>query len=139
MTGTCRWLHERLDTLPMVRFPLAPANFPDDGIYFIYEEGESWGHGGTKPRIVRVGTSKDGNLRSRISEHFLLNESKMDFDASRPAPHDRSIFRKNMGRAILKRERDPYLSTWEVDFTTHANRDELSHRRDIAKEKAVEA
>jgi len=34
---------------------------------------------GLKPRIVRIGTHKENNFQSRISEHFLLNESKMNF------------------------------------------------------------
>jgi hypothetical protein len=40
-------------------------------------QGESSDHGNRKvrPRIVRIGTHKDNNFRSRISEHFLLNES----------------------------------------------------------------
>jgi hypothetical protein len=39
-------------------------------IYFFYEDGEFWGHGGNRLRIVRIGTHKDGNFRSRIKEHF---------------------------------------------------------------------
>jgi hypothetical protein len=68
--------------------------------------------------VVRIGTHRDGNFRSRIGEHFLLNESKMNFTAENPAPHERSIFRKNIGRALLNRAGDDYLKTWEIDFTT---------------------
>lgn len=95
---------------------------PNNGIYFFYEDGEVSGHGGAddtnnnKPRIVRIGIHKDGNFKSRISEHFLLNESKMHFTSKTSASHDRSIFRKNLGRALL--EGDEYLNTWKIDFTT---------------------
>ena len=39
-----------------------------------------------------------------------------------PAPKDRSIFRKNIGRDLLNREKDPYLECWEADFTISAER-----------------
>jgi hypothetical protein len=133
------WLHEHLESLPLVIYPFLLDSLPKDGIYFFYETGEYWGHGRPKPRVVRVGTSKDGNFRSRIKEHFLLDEKRMNYDRSRPAPHDRSILRKNIGRALLNLEHDPYLDVWEIDFTTPAKREQLGYRRDIAKEKAIEA
>ena len=57
-----------------------------------------------------------GTFRGRISEHYLLNESKMNFDASQMPPHDRSIFRKNIGRAVLNMAGDEYLLVWNIDF-----------------------
>src|ERR1017187_819595 len=92
MLETCEWLHEVLAPLPVVAYPFDLKRLPRNGIYFFYEQGESWGHSGSWPRIVRVGTHKEGNFRSRISEHFLPNERRMDFDVTRPRPHDRSIF-----------------------------------------------
>jgi len=103
MSELCRWLHEQLEQLP------------ENWIYFFYEDGEIWGHGGYKQRIVRIGTHKDGNFISRIKEHFLFDESKMNFDTTKPAPHERSIFRKNIGRALLNKEKDEYLKIWEID------------------------
>jgi hypothetical protein len=138
MSELCKWLHERLDSLPVVSFPFAIEKLPRNGIYFFYENGEDWGHGGTKPRIVRIGTARDGNFRSRISEHFLLDERKMQFDTSRAAPHERSIFRKNIGLALLNREHDPYMKVWEKDLTSRQARDEWSSRRNINKEKHIE-
>lgn len=139
MSELCKWLHQQLEQLPLIKYPFNTTNLPENGIYFFYEEGENWGHGSAHPRIVRVGTSKDGNLRKRIAEHFLLDESKMNFDASKPAPRERSIFRKNIGRALLNQRKDAYLTIWEIDFTTHEAREEYAHFRDIAKEKALEA
>lgn len=123
-----------------MRVPFDLASLPNNGIYFFYEDGEHWGHGGRKPRVVRVGTHKDGNFRSRIAEHFLLDERRMNFDAMKPAPHERSIFRKHLGAALLNKHSDPYLAVWNnIDFTPRATRDQHGHLRDIVKEKAIES
>jgi hypothetical protein len=124
----------------MIRFPFDLRSLPDNGIYFFYEEGEFWGHGGKRARIVRIGTHrKDGNFKHRIGEHFALDERRMGFDATRAAPRERSIFRKHIGRALLKQRGDPYLTIWELDFTSRAKRETYGHRRDIAKEKLLES
>ena len=138
MSETCEWLHEVLAPLLVVAYPFDLKRLPRNGVYFFYEQGEAWGHRGPGPRIVRVGTHKEGNFRSRISEHFLPNDRRMDFDVTKPRPHDRSIFRKNIGRALLNRDRDPYLEIWEVDMTPSANRNAWRDRRDIDKEKQIE-
>ena len=139
MSELCKWLHEQLERLPCFKYPFALNDLPENGIYFFYEQSETWGHFGIKPRIVRVGTSKDGNFRKRISEHYLLDESKMNFDASKPAPRERSIFRKNIGRALLNQRHDDYLKVWEIDFTSHKSRTENAHLRNVAKEKMLES
>lgn len=138
MSERCKWLHEQLEQLPPIKFPFKLQQLPENGIYFFYEQNEIWGHGGQKPRIVRIGTHKDGNFRNRIAEHYLLDESKMNFDAGSPAPHERSIFRKNIGRALLNQHADDYLQIWEIDFTTKKNREKFGHLRNIRKEKEVE-
>lgn len=139
MFELCKWLHEQLEILPLFSCPLNLGRLPQNGIYLFYEKGEVWGHGGENPRVVRIGTHKDGNFRSRIAEHFLLDERKMQFDLSRPAPKDRSIFRKNLGRALLNRGRDPYLHVWEKDFTSRQVREKWSHLRNIGTEQRIEA
>jgi hypothetical protein len=138
LSELCKWLHEQLEHLPLIAFPFEYNELPENGVYFFYEAGQYWGHGGTISRIVRVGTHRDGNFRSRIAEHFLLDERKMSFSPGEPAPHERSIFRKNIGRALLNRTGDPYLSVWEVDFTTRERREKYQHLRDIGKEVAIE-
>lgn len=135
---SCELLHISLSGLPLIRFPLNIQGLPDDGIYFFYEEGENWGHGEQKPRMVRVGTHREGNFKSRINDHFVLNEPKMGFAASSSAPKDRSIFRKNIGRAILNKHGDTYLSIWEIDFTTKKNRELYADLRDVNKERSIE-
>jgi len=139
MSDFCKWLHEQLEQLPTIRFPIKLERLPVDGIYFFYEDGEIWGHGGNKPRIVRIGTHRDGNFRSRIREHYLLDESKMNFDINKPKPSDRSIFRKNIGRALLNRDKDDYLQIWEIDFMKRKNRELFKNKRDIDKEKRTES
>jgi hypothetical protein len=138
MSELCKWLHKQLEQLPLIKFPFELGQLPENGIYFFYEDGEIWGHGEDKPRIVRVGTHRDGNFRSRIKEHFLLDESKMDFDATNPKPSDRSIFRKHIGRALLNRNNDAYLKAWDKDFIKKINREKHRRLRNIQKEKDIE-
>jgi hypothetical protein len=139
MSELCKWLHEQLDQLPILSYPFDRKQLPRNGIYFLYEKGEIWGHGGTRSRIVRIGTHRGSNFQSRIGEHFLLNESKMDFDESKPKPSDRSILRKHIGRALLNREGDDYLDVWEKSFIPKKNRDRFKRQRDMKKEKKLEA
>lgn len=82
---------------------------PNNGIYIIFEKDERYK---TWDRIVRVGTHTGNNqLRSRLKQHFT-NENK-----------NRSIFRKNIGRCILNRDKDPYLMNWEFDSTSKADKE----------------
>jgi hypothetical protein len=86
---------------------------PLNGIYIMFEKDEV-GHDGD--RIVRIGThTGDRQLKNRIYQHFE-NENK-----------NRSMFRKNIGRCILNKERSPYLSTWELDTTSKKNKELFSH------------
>lgn len=138
LSEKCRWLHIELGSLPLIKYPFRAAILPRSGIYFFYEKGESWGHSDDRLRIVRVGTHRKANFRSRISQHFLLDESKRKFGINKPKPSDRSIFRKNIGRALLNRNGDPYLEIWEIDFIARENRQCFGHLRDIEKEREVE-
>ena len=156
----CRWLHEKLESLYLIKFPFDLTKLPDNGIYFFYEEGENSTHIGydyddnvhadnnnsslstnAKARIVRIGTHIEGNFSSSISEHFLLNEATkmMNFTISNPKPSDRSIFRKNIGRALLNKENDYYQKIWEIDFMTRENCNNYGIMRNIQKEKEIES
>lgn len=134
----CEWLHRSLDALPVFSHPFDVAKLPNKGIYFFYEKGEYCGHGTGSPRIVRVGTHRGGNFRSRIAyDHYNLRERKMEtLDQQRP--HDRSIVRCHIGRALLNRARDPYLAVWKMDFTTRKIRDAKRHLLDLNKEMVIE-
>jgi len=138
MSEKCQWLHEVLEELPLIKYPFRLELLSLNGIYFFYEKGEIWGYGDEKLRIVRIGTHRGNNFRNRIAEHFLINEKKMGFDRNNPKPSDRSIFRKNIGRALLHKNKDSYLKIWEIDFLPRANREKYSDLRDIEKERSIE-
>jgi len=138
VTNLCRWIHEQLERLPLFKYPFNLEDLPKCGIYFFYEEGEIWGHGGDKPRIVRIGTHRGNNFRNRLKEHYLLNDQWMNFDIKKSRPHDRSIFRKNIGRALLNKWGDSYIKIWNIDFIPKANREKYKNSRDISKEKKIE-
>jgi hypothetical protein len=139
-SGKCSWLHNQLESLPIVKFPFNVKSLPSNGIYFFYEEGEIIDHGyGLKPRIVRIGTHKENNFQSRISEHFLLNESKMNFTIANPKPSDRSTFRNDIGRALLNKNNDYYLKIWNIDYMFKENRLKMNLMRNIEKEKQIES
>jgi hypothetical protein len=119
-------LHEWTNSLPVFRFPFDVSQIPLNGIYVLFEQGEI-AHGTN--RIVRVGSHTGSNqLPSRLRQHFLI-ENK-----------DRSIFRKNIGRALLNRDHDPFLPLWELDRTSRRMRDQhggIDLDRQGAIEKAV--
>ena len=124
MSKTCDELHQLGSQLPRNRFPFSRSSIPQDGIYVLFERGEP-AHGGD--RIVRVGMNTGrGTLPSRLKEHFIT-ENK-----------DRSIFRKNMGRAILNRDEDPFLQHWDIDLTTRKNRERYEHLIDKDRQREIE-
>jgi len=132
----CRDVHVAIRGLPRVRFPFDPAELPRAGIYFFFERGESDGHHGGE-RIVRVGTHRKQNFRSRMGEHYLIGRPLV-LRPDKPAPKDRSIFRKNLGRAWIRRSGIDYLDVWDIDFTSRKKRDAFAHLRDMSVERSVE-
>lgn len=121
----CERLHKIFNGLTRHRFPFDESLIPKNGIYVLFETGER-AHG-DRDRIVRIGThtGKD-NLRRRLAEHFL-RENK-----------DRSIFRKNIGRALLNQKSDDFLKQWEIDLTTKAARLQHAGQIDLEKLSKVE-
>jgi hypothetical protein len=105
-------------------FPFNEQEIPENGIYILFEKGE-FAH--STNRIVRIGTHTGNNqLRSRLFQHFL-NENK-----------DRSIFRKNIGRALLNKDKDAFLEQWEIDLTTKDAKNQYSDSIDFDKQKEIE-
>ncbi|HEX8591311.1 MAG TPA: hypothetical protein VF696_00970 [Candidatus Paceibacterota bacterium] len=99
---------------------LIPAN----GLYLVFEKGE---HAHGSNRIVRVGTHTGQNqLLSRLKQHFLVGNK------------DRSIFRKNIGRALLARDGDSFLVDWELDLTSAAAKALYGPRVDRTKYEETE-
>jgi hypothetical protein len=124
MSDICRELHIFVNGLPRHSFPFDSKSLPQNGIYILFESGET-AHGGD--RIVRVGTHTGRNqLRPRLAQHFI-KENK-----------DRSIFRKNIGRSLLNRDHDPFLELWDLDLTTYAAKQSYSGIIDSEMQKRVE-
>ncbi|NOQ55224.1 MAG: hypothetical protein GQ477_00285 [Nanohaloarchaea archaeon] len=105
-------------------FPFDRQKIPKNGIYILFEKGES-AH--KTKRIVRVGTHTGlDQLPPRLYQHFE-NENK-----------DRSIFRKNIGRALLNKDRDQFIEQWELDLTTRDAKARYSDSVDSKKQEAIE-
>jgi len=123
-SANCAQLHGWANTLPLFKFPLDESKIPENGIYLLFQKGER-AHGAH--RVVRVGTHTGaGQLRSRLRQHFLM-ENK-----------DRSIFRKNIGRCLLNKTKDPFLKWWEIDLTPKQARDLHGRRVDGIKKEKLE-
>lgn len=119
-------LHQIFNEKKRYSFPFEHFinEIPKNGIYIIFENGEKYK---TLDRIVRVGTHTGNNqLRSRLNQHFI-NENK-----------NRSIFRKNIGRCFLNKENNPYLSLWELDITSRAEKEKNLKLLDRDFEKQME-
>ena len=124
MSAICADIHGLVRRGTKHLFPFDDVRLPRNGIYVLFERGEE-AHGGD--RIVRVGThTGDNQLPSRLVQHFV-HENK-----------DRSIFRKNIGRALLNRSGDAYLAEWELDRTSRVARERHGVERDIEKRRIVE-
>lgn len=135
----CKQLHIELEKLPIVTYPFVVDNLPDNGIYFFYEKEEFWGHDSNKPRIVHVGTNRsDKFFKKRIQNHYIPNEKLTNFTDNTPKPSDSSILRKNIGYALLAKDKDPYTRMWNIKFSGIENRENFGRLRDIGKEKNIE-
>jgi hypothetical protein len=111
--------------LPRYHYPYDLSKAPQNGIYILFERGEK-AHGGD--RIVRVGSHRgDDRLISRLDEHYI-NENK-----------DRSIFRKNIGRALLTKNGDKFLDKWNMDRTTRKAKENYWSQSDSDKQAIVES
>ena len=125
MSAECASIHRLASELDRHGFPYDKSEIPMNGIYLLFQKGEI-GH--EKERIVRVGTHTGENqLRSRLKEHFRT-ENK-----------DRSIFRKNIGRAILCRNKDPFLEHWDLDLTTSKAKEKYSSLINFGYQKKIES
>lgn len=72
-----------------------------NGIYILFEKGEYYKN---LKRVVRIGTNRtQGRFYRRLNDHYVANNK------------DGSIFRKNVGIAILNKRNDQYLDVWQED------------------------
>jgi hypothetical protein len=124
MSQICNELHVLVNCLKRYNFPYNEKDIPLNGIHVLFQEGE-FAHGGD--RIVGIGTHTGINqFRSRLKQHFIY-ENK-----------DRSIFRKNIGRALLNMREDSYIGEWELDLTTRKNKDKYLKLVDQAYQSKIE-
>ena len=124
MSKECEAIHDLARSRVRHGFPFDKSKIPSNGIYILFEKGEKGHHG---ERIVRVGTHTGINqLRSRLKQHFL-NKNK-----------DRSIFRKNVGRAILNQSGDQFLGFWNLDLTSKKNKEKYSELIDFDYQNSIE-
>lgn len=95
-----------------------------NGIYLIFESGES-AYG--MDRIVRVGTHRaEGRLKARLKDHYLRKNK------------DGSIFRKNIGLALLNKDQDEYLDIWRLNTSNSKIKEENKDRLNPGYEKEIE-
>jgi len=122
--NNCNEIHKIFNGLKEYKFPFDQKEIPKNGIYILFEKGEKVDR---LKRIVRVGThTGDNQLPSRLKQHFI-KENK-----------DRSIFRKNIGRALLNADNDSFLEQWQLNLTSRANKEKNSGKVDFEKLKSVE-
>jgi|GEM_PF-167478 len=123
-TTMCGRLHELFNAMPHFRWDTIDNVRFNSGIYILFEDGEKYYH---LDRIVRVGTHRsDGRLKGRLKDHFL-RENK-----------DGSIFRKNIGRAILNKNNHPYLSAWNINTSKPDIVVQMGDRYDFVFQKKLE-
>lgn len=126
MGKTCHTIHQWFNGMKKHSFPFDKQDIPKNGIYILFEKGE-FAH--STSRIVRIGTHTGKNkLLSRLKEHFV-NENK-----------DRSIFRKNIGRALLNKDNDSFIEQWnkknlakKIKKVSDFNPDEFIKQEEIEK------
>jgi hypothetical protein len=92
-----------------------------NGIYVMFEKNERYKE---LDRIVRVGThNKDERLLERLRDHYFHPNK------------DGSIFRKNIGKAILNKRNDPYLEKWTLNSSKPEIKSKLTENELITQKK----
>lgn len=95
-----------------------------NGIYIFFEKGEKYSN---LDRIVRIGTHRsDGRLVQRLKDHYLVKNK------------DGSIFRKHIGAAILNKDRDNYLETWNLNTSYKNVREQNKDKIDLLYQEHIE-
>jgi len=73
-----------------------------------------------------VGThTAEGRLKARLKDHFISQNK------------DGSIFRKNIGKALLSKNNDPYLDFWTLDMSSKKNTVTIDKAKEAEIENAV--
>lgn len=118
-------LHMLFNGLPRLDWTMINQISYQNGIYIMFEKGESY-HG--MDRIVRIGTHRgQDRLLERLRDHFVKEDA------------DGSIFRKNIGRVLLQTALASYLQVWEIDMHNSENKRNYSYLVNEELETELEA
>ncbi|WP_394899557.1 DUF6884 domain-containing protein [Clostridium paraputrificum] len=122
--SNCYDIHKFFNSLKRYNYNTIDEIPFENGIYIFFENGEIYKD---LDRIVRVGTHRsDNRLKNRLRDHYKPNK-------------DGSIFRKNIGRAILNYKHDSYSKVWEINYSNENNKEKYLDRRDLKKEEEIES
>ena len=123
--GAALWLHRLFERLPRYEWRDIDTIPFEDGIIIVYERGETYrGYA----RVVCVGThAAPGRLKQRLMDHFEREN------------RNASVFRRNIGKALLNRAKDPYLDIWSLDTSRIPNKDREDPRTAARVERDVSA
>lgn len=124
MSKKCETIHKWFNSQQKFRFPFDEYEIPPDGIYVLFEKGET-AHGTN--RIIRIGTHDgEGRLAVRLKDHFLKDIQR------------NSIFRKHVGRCFLNKENNSYLKYWNLPFKSVEAKEKYKDSVDLEYEKKYE-
>ena len=122
-TNLCKAVHQFFNMMPRMDYQMISKISFNTGIYIMFEKDQKYGE---LDRIVRVGThTSDGRLKARLVDHFIRKNK------------DGSILRKNLGKALLNKNNDPYLDTWSMDTSNPGNRELINEVKQAEIENSV--
>ncbi len=117
-------IHDTVQRMPRYSWKNIDDIEFENGIYLIFETGET--NKGTD-RIVRVGTHRaDNRLKRRLRDHYLVKNK------------DGSIFRKNIGLAMLNKNQDEFLDVWRLNTSNPEIKKENIDRLNPAYKEEIE-
>lgn len=117
-------IHNMVDEIPHLTWDEIDSLEFENGVYLIFESGETILE---TNRIVRVGThTKDGLLKRRLKNHYIRTNK------------DGSIFRKNIGSALLNKDQDEFLDVWRLNTSSPKVKEENKDRLNSAYKKEIE-
>ena len=122
-TNLCKAVHEFFNQMPRISYD-AISDIPfTNGIYIMFENDQKYRE---FDRIVRIGThTSDDRLKSRLRDHFISKNK------------DGSIFRKNIGKAMLNKNDDQYLDIWSLDTSKSYNKDKINQEKELKIEEDI--
>lgn len=119
----CKAVHEFFNQIPRVNYKTISDIPFTNGIYIMFENGQKYME---FDRIVRIGThTSNDRLKSRLRDHFISKNK------------DGSIFRKNIGKAMLNKNDDQYLDIWSLDTSKSYNKDKVNQEKELKIEEDI--